>query len=481
MAAIPTALSRVFRLLFRNIEAQDARRRRLIAIVQGAATSLGGKLIGMLVSFLSVPLTISYLGSERYGAWLTLGSLLAWLQITDLGVGNGLNTAIATAVGQDRPDLVRIHVSNAAFLLCAVGAVAGVIAVLAWPLIDWTALFGLNSAQAKAEIGPAVAAALAIFLLQFPLSLPGRIFVAMQQGRIANYWAMLGSLLSLGSLLIVTHTQGNLLSLVLAISGTWLLINVASAIWLFGFSRPDLAPRLRDVRFGNMRDLGSTGGKFFLIQVMALVTLQTDTLVISHYLGAEDVPVYSLTYNLFNYTTLPQNILYSYMWAAYSEALARGDIVWVQRTFHRILIYGMAFTAPAVLVLTLIAQPFILWWSAGHVMVPDSLVYWTALWSLTISFVGPAGCVLASAAHLKWQTAYSAATTISNLALSIILVQRWGVTGVIAGTSISYLIFSCGPTFFDAELLLRRLAQRGRSLMQPASVLPVAALKATKP
>jgi hypothetical protein len=41
--------------------------------------------------------------------------------------------------------------------------------------------------------------------------------------------------------------------------------------------------------------------------------------------------------------------------------------------------------------------------------------------------------------------------------LSIVLIKSWGVTGVIAGTVISYIIFVCFPIAIDALLLLRKL------------------------
>jgi len=265
--------------------------------------------------------------------------------------------------------------------------------------------------------------------------------------------------LSLGSLLVVTRFSGGLVLLVLAVSGTWLVVNIATAIWLFRWHKPWLAPRLSDIDLAALGSLCRVGGSFFLLQCMALVTLQTDTLVISHYLGASEVPAYSLTYNLFNYTALLQSILFSYLWAAYSEAKARGDVAWMRRTFHLSLLGGMSCTAVAVTVLAAIAQPFITWWSGNHITPPGSLVHWMAAWSLISAFVSSNACLLAGAGHLRAQTIYSAFATVTNIVLSIVLVQHWGVTGVIAGTVIAYFVFICGPMIVDSERLLRRLAR----------------------
>jgi O-antigen/teichoic acid export membrane protein len=271
---------------------------------------------------------------------------------------------------------------------------------------------------------------------------------------------MLANVLSLGSLLVVTRFSGGLVLLVLAVSGTWLVVNIATAIWLFRWHKPWLAPRFSDIDLSALGTLCKVGGSFFLLQCMALVTLQTDTLVISHYLGASEVPAYSLTYNLFNYTALLQSILFSYLWAAYSEAKARGDVAWMRRTFRLSLVGGMSCTALAVIVLAAIAQPFITWWSGNHITPPTSLVHWMAVWSLIGAFVSSNACLLAGAGHLRWQTIYSAFATVTNIILSIVLVQQWGVTGVIAGTVIAYLVFICGPMIVDSELLLRRLARQ---------------------
>lgn len=450
-------MNKAFRLLFRRIEGGDDRHRRVLAILQGVVTGLGNKLVGMLISFLAVPLTIGYLGTERYGAWVTIGSLLAWLQLTDFGLSNGLTNAVTTAAGQDRPDLVRMHLSNGMTLLAGIAASVGLVAAVAWPFLNWGWIFGVSDPATLAELGPAMATALAVFLIQFPLSSAGKIYMAYQEGRIGTYWGIAGNVLSFIALITVTQTGGGLVWLVIAVSGTQLLLMLASNLWMYLHHRPYLRPSLRHVDRTAMRPLGAVGGRFFLIQIMALVTFQTDNLVISHYLGAAHVPEYSLTYTLFSYTALPQSLLFSYLWTAYTEAIARRDIAWVKRMFHQSLLGGVVFSALAVGCLSFIAQPFIAWW-AGPAVVPSfALIGWMAGWSMINAYTNPIACLLASASHLRNQLIYSFFAMISNIALSIYLVGIWGVSGVIAATVISYAVFICVPVLIDAELLLKRL------------------------
>jgi O-antigen/teichoic acid export membrane protein len=463
--------------MFSRIDSADGRRRRLLGVVQGAATSAGNRAIAVIVSFISVPLTVGYLGTERYGVWIALSSLLAWFQLSDFGLGYGLTNAVTTAAGQDKPEVVRRHVSNGVFVLSIIAGLMGLAVWGAWRFLDWDKLFKVGNPETRAEVGAAVATAVAIFLAQMPMAVTTKIYTAYQEGRLANYWGAFANILSLLALLTVTHTKGSLVWLVIAVSGTQLAVNVASTIWLFHAHRPELRPRGLSLNLTSMRAITHIGGQFFLIQIMALVTFSTDNLVISHFLGASYVPAYSVTYKLFAYAALPQTIVSSYLWAAYNEAIARRDIPWVERTFKLSLRVGLSFSIVATVALCFIAKPFIALW-AGRDLVPSSaLILWMAAWTVIVAFTNPLACLLAAASRLRYQIAYSSMATVSNLLLSIYLVQRWGVVGVIAATVISYSLFVCAQAYIDTKLLLTRLRaspgvdlleNEDRSLAQPA-------------
>lgn len=457
MKLVGSGISASLKLTLNNVDEADHRPRRLASIIQGAVTGIGNRLVGVAVNFLSVPLTIGYIGQERYGVWVLLGSLMAWFRLADIGIGNGLTNAIASALGSERPDLVRVHISTAFALLSASALFLGLIIALAWPWIDWPGLFGVKSELARDQVGPAMAATVTFFLLGFPLSVISRTYIASQQGKLANYWAAAGTIASFFALVAVAQMHGSLLSLVIAVSGTGLLVNAMSGIWLFMFHNRALTPSLRHIRKSSAKGMFGIGIQFFLIQIMALIVFETDNLIIAHYLGAAQVPSYSLTYSLFNYASLVQAILFNYIWVAYTEAIARQDIGWVRRMFTLNLTFSLAFTSAAVLVLIFIARPFIKLWAGENVVPPIDLVHWMAAWSIINAFCSPIACLLAAAAHIRAQTIYSFVATVINVPLSIFLVQHWGITGSIAATVIAYLVAICLPTSIDVSLLLRKL------------------------
>jgi O-antigen/teichoic acid export membrane protein len=441
----------------------DLRRKRFVGMLNGVATSLGNRLLSVVIGFVSVPLTIGYLGQERYGAWIAIGAILAWVGLADLGLANGLTNAVTSDASRDRPDRVRMHVSNFLFLMILLCAATGVVLALLWRLPDWQALFGLRNPAVVGEVRTSLAVAVALFLGRLPLAAANRVYIAYQEGHIGNYWGAAGNLLSLAALIAVTRTAGGLPWLVFALTGAPLLVEVASTCWLFGRHRPALRPSWRRIDRSGFGEIVKVGWQFFLIQIMALVTFQTDVLVIARFLGSISVPAYNLTYQLFNYATLPQALLFPYLWAAYNEAIARGDIAWVRRTLRISLAAGTAWSILAVAILIVIARPFIAWWAGANVVPSIELVWLMGLWVVINSAMTSFACLLAAASHLRNQLIYSTLAAVSNLALSLVLVTRVGVEGVIAATILAYLIFVCGPVSLDVRLLLRRLSRRGQA------------------
>lgn len=52
------------------------------------------------VLFLLVPYTIDCLGEYKNGVWLTVSSVLVWIEQMDIGLGNGLRNKIATCLAK---------------------------------------------------------------------------------------------------------------------------------------------------------------------------------------------------------------------------------------------------------------------------------------------------------------------------------------------------------------------------------------------
>lgn len=434
----------------------DHRSRRSQGVVRGAASAIAGRALALLVGIISVPLTVGYLGSERYGVWVTISTFLAFLSFTDFGLANSLTNALGKAYGEDEREIARRYVSSAFATLSLVALLLLFVGVCAAPYLAGALFPTARPELARAEITPALLIAFVIFALNFPLLITNKVLTTHGESAVANFWSIGGTLLNLVAILSVVWFRGNLPWLVLGCSGLGLLVNVACAVWLFGFRKPWLRPHHAALDLAAIRDLFSVGWKFLVIGAAWMVNSETDNLVIAHYLGAAQVTPYSITFALFSNATLLQTLVYPSLWPAYTEAFARKDYSWIRRTFRLSFKLSFVVTTIVVVVLTIFGRVIIRFWAGEAAVPPFSAIIWMAVWNLMLSHLYVASCLLNATGHLKGMTIYGTVTAFLNLLLSVYLVKRYGITGVIAGTVLAFAIANYIPTFIEARRVLRR-------------------------
>jgi O-antigen/teichoic acid export membrane protein len=415
------------------------------------------RVLAICVSVVSVPLTIGYLGGERYGAWVTIASVVTFLSITDFGLAASLTNALGKAQAEDAHALGQRLVSSALLMLSLIAlailiagnALAAPVAALLFP--------NLQSPVARAEIVPAVMIALSIFALNLPLLVSTRVLAAHQESALANLWNIAGSLGNLAALLVVIWFRGGLPWLVFGCFGFGLAANIACAAWLFGFHKPWLRPNLGGVDSVLVRSLFHDGWKFSVIGVGWMINWQTDNMVIAHFLGAAQVTPYAVTFSLFAIASGLQTLAYPNLWPAYTEAYAQGDYGWIRKTLRSNFKFSLFTTIAIVGFLTIFGTEIIQLWAGTAAVPPFPVLIWMALWRLMLSTLLVGSCLLNATGHLKGMTIYGTVTAVLNLTLSILLAKTYGISGVIAGTVIAFAVANYLPTFLEVRSVLRKM------------------------
>jgi O-antigen/teichoic acid export membrane protein len=430
------------------------------SIAQGTLSALAMRGIGAMAGLAAVPITVGYLGPERYGVWMTIAATLAWLSLSDLGVLNELTNVLAAARASGDTARARAAVSTALLAVAAVTLSLLVVGAATFRLVNWPGLLGVAPGQAATETAPAVAVAVALFLVELPLGVVGRVYVTQREGGEGNAWEAVAALASLGAVLGVTRGSGGLPALVVAWSGSRVLVLLASAAWLFGFRHPELRPRLGFFRVDMVRGLLGRGGAFFLAQAAALVLFSTDNIIIARVLGPAAVTPYSVTWRLFGISTLLVSLAFPYLWAAHADALARQDREWVVAALRRSV--GAALLAAVVLVVpfVILGRPLIRLWAGPAAVPTGALLVWMGLWHLIHAPMTALASFLNAAGQVRVQAWAGSLSAVANVILSVFLARRFGLSGVIAATVVSYLAINAVPTLLAARRTVQSLSAR---------------------
>jgi O-antigen/teichoic acid export membrane protein len=438
-----------------TLEGRSAERYRRIA--WSTALSMIARVVGMATSIISVPLVLDYLGSDRYGIWLQMSSFVAALGPLDLGIGLGLLTVLSDAYGRDDKEAARRAISTAAAMLTLIASVAVVVFGIVYFFIPWARVFNVTTPTAMSEAGPAAAVLFGAFALGLPLGIVAQVQLAHQSGYISSAWAILGNVGSFIALIAIIVIHGNLPFLVLALTGVGLLAAALNGWFLFRRQRRWLMPRLRDVDLPTARPLLKTGSLFLVLQIAGLAAFSLDNIVIAQLMGSSAVQEYAVPTKLFVLAPTLLSFVLVPLWPAYRESLARGDGAWVKRTLRRSITLAALFNIPSSLFL-IVAGPFLLnIWVHGQVHPTTLLLVGLGTWTIMNTLNGPFAMLLNGANVVAFQAVCSVLMAVANVAISIYLVQRIGVSGAVYGSVISQLVFILIPEVWYVRRFLRRL------------------------
>jgi O-antigen/teichoic acid export membrane protein len=409
-----------------------------------AATSVLARLVALAVALAAVRLTINYLGASRYGLWMTVTSITAFLAFSDFGVGNALINRMSAAFSSgDRVNSPR-EVSSAVTLLGAVGAAVLVIGAGLLTILPWARIYNV-SGLAAAEAGPATFALIACFALVLPLGLVQKIQLGFQDGAVSNIWAVVGSVLSLALLLVCLAMRLGLPWVVLAMAGGPVIALVLNWIQEFGFSRPWIRPRrdLVDLRTGI--GLARTGLLFLGLQLAAAVAFSTDNIIAAQLLGPVAVAQYSVTQRVFMAVPALVSVAAVSLWPAFGEAVVHSDRGWIRRTLVRSSLYAVGLTAVGSLVILAASRP-VFSFLIGPALVPSlALTIGFSVWAVLYAFGSVVSMLLNAANVLVFQLITASLMAATSIALKIELGRSFGVAGIIWGTVIAYSLLSVLP------------------------------------
>lgn len=305
--------------------------------------SVASRVINSGIRLLMIPASVRILGHERYGLWLAATSLVAWLGLTDLGFGGGLVNAVGAAYGRRDFAAIRRHVSAAR---CYYGAMAAIVAVLAWGLASLPGSEFLVGAGGRPHLrGQGTSLILVLGLLQAGTVYASRIYaiaLAVQQGYWSQYCSILASALSLLGLIGLAARPCSLTTFALVMGLPQLA--VAAALTVFLNARApfkDLRPHMGLCTLESLRALSGFAVPVFWAQLAEVALTYSANLLIANRFGPAEVPRYAVPSSLYQFVGGTFGVLLQAYWPAFVEASHRSDWVWLRSASRRTLVLAV--------------------------------------------------------------------------------------------------------------------------------------------
>jgi O-antigen/teichoic acid export membrane protein len=423
--------------------ARTARRGRHIKLT--VFTGLVARASSMVMTIVSVPLTLKYLGAERFGLWMTITSVVSMLSFADFGIGSGLLTVVAEASGRDDQIAIRRFVSSGFAILTFIAVCLLLIFfVIVYPAVNWAHVFNVRSPNAIAEAGPAIATLIGCVAVSIAVLIVPRVQLALQHGFISNLFVTLGLFASLAAIWLVSVERGSVALLVLAMSGTPLVASIANGLIFFNRNK-QYRPSWSLVSKPAMKRILGTGLMFVVLQLSLALSFASDKLIIARLLGATAVASYSVYERVFGVGTNLMLVMLLPIWPAYAEAWARKDRGWVRRALTRSLAISLAGSVVFAVGVVFSGALIVSLWTRTNVPVDPIVLYCLGAWCVIQCTVNALSMLLNGLHMIKVQVTASVVTACVAIPLKFLLIGRIGPAGGVLASSITAICLMLVP------------------------------------
>jgi O-antigen/teichoic acid export membrane protein len=447
-----TLISATFSKLLDWIKGKPDDEKRIAKAKKHIKVSFIVKGLGILISFLLVPLTISYVDKTIYGIWMTLFSVVSWSRFFDIGLDNGLRNKFAESLAKEKLHQASTYLSTTYAIMGLIAALLIVGYFTIEPMLNWVAILNVPSSYVE-DVRLAARVTWVLFCLNFVFKLINTVVTADQRPSIVSTINLISSVLVLITVFILTqYTEGSLLKLAWVLGGIPLVVLLVATLWFYAGKYRDLRPRIELIDFRYTKDLVSLGSQFFVVQIIGIVLFTTDNLIISHLYSPQSVTPYTIAHKYFGIITRVFGIVAMPFWSAYTDAYTQNDWAWIKRTnlglkrIWRIMALGS--------VVMLVASPLVY-----KIWVPEveRSIYWllsVLMWAyvLILSYGSIYVMFVNGIGKVRLQVVSSLIGGILNIPLSIFFTTTLGLgtAGIILATIVCMLYGAVlGPIQFD--------------------------------
>ncbi len=419
-------------LLFSIIRRFFSGHERTVKIKKNIVALVFFKGISIVITFLLVPLTLNYLDPVKYGIWLTLSSIVGWVVLFDFGLGNGLRNKLTEALSIGDYDLAKSYVSTAYFLISFIIIGLLLIFFICNQFLNWSTILNAPSSLYN-ELNLLAIIIFSSFAIRFVSVIIETILIADQRPSIANIIEVIGSLFSLlFTYILAKTTKGSLVYLGLAIGLSTTIVPALASLSLFNRRYRLIAPTWKYIKNAHLKILLDLGLKFFILQIGALIIYSSANIIITQLFSPSDVVPYNIAFKYYSIASMTFAIILMPFWSAYTEAYSRKDIIWIQKSIHKLIRIWILLVA-GVLLMTACANIFYRAWIGDKVNVPYLVSVFMGLYMIEITWCNIFVNIINGVGKIQLQIWASIIISISIIPLSIILVNifKLGIVGVI--------------------------------------------------
>lgn len=411
-------------------------------IIKNIGAGLIYKPISILLNLAIFPLTINFFSQEVYGVWVTMFSFISWINLFDIGIGNGLRNKLTQSLVDEDYKKSRKYIATTYITLGVVSFFIFIVFFFVSYYIDWNKVFNITNLSSS-YLRIVVTLNIFFMCLTFVLKTADNIYFAFQKTAFIGMFQLIIQGLNFIILLIVTNfynPNDKLLILSFLFGLSALVVQVLSTAIIF-IKNKELKFSIFDFNKNLIKDLLILGGKFFIMQIAALIIFTTDNMIITQIYGPKDVTPYSITFKIFSLITIVHGVIMTPMWTAFTQAYHQKNKSWILKIVKKLRVLELFIIVGAIIIYFLFPL-FLKYWIKSEIYISNILKIGFAFYVIISTWNGIQSNVLNGFGRIEHSYKISIIEGIVNIPISIYLAKNMnmGVAGIIWGTNLTLMI-----------------------------------------
>jgi O-antigen/teichoic acid export membrane protein len=322
----------------------------------GATTII--KFLSILISIIYVPLVLGYLNQEKYGIWVTLTTIVNWIRVLDVGMGNGMRNKLAEAIALKQYQQGRIYVSTTYGIIGSIFLLVLLVFYLVNPFLNWQSI--LNSVLiSQSELVRLSNIVVTFIVLGFILQPIVLIYTA--HGNSAA-GAVVQLIMSSVTLLLIWLAslfadKGNIILLAWIVTGVPVLIYIGISVYVFIYKYPHFRPSFKLIKISESGNLLPLSLQFFVVQITATIIFSSIPFIIAQLFNPNEVTVFSIANSIFNLPIMLMSLIAMPILPLVTQAFANQDYTWIRSMLKKMNIFALLIVAGTIIMI--IISPFI--------------------------------------------------------------------------------------------------------------------------
>ena len=338
-----------------------------------------------VVTLLLVPVTLHCLGEYKNGLWLTISSMLIWIDNLDIGLGNGLRNQLASHLAHGDTRKARESVTCTFVMLGIIIIPIMLLAIGAAHYGDLYRFINVDHAIIT-NLEQVVIVSIIFVCSTFIFKFIGNFYLGLQLPAVNNLLVTIGHTLALVGTCIVYYSGSHSLMWIAVVNTCGpLAAYILAYPYTFYKRYPQLRPSWKFFNKNAVAGLFTIGIKFFLLQISGILLFMSSNILISKLFNPAMVTPYQIAYRYFTIAMMIFTIISTPYWTATTDAYERGDMTWIHQSRRRLDKILLVMTI-MLAIMVAFSQPVYKVWIGGDVQIPYLLSLLMAVYICLILF-----------------------------------------------------------------------------------------------